>query len=130
MAPLPSGLSLFIHLGVILVAWVLGLFGITRARKKENQDTELLTSRDFARVVSVQIVAMLVLVVMGTLMTTFFLVAIQTGIREGANEPHRVFLKKTAGDVSDAIANIPGPFTFEAKYEKEVSVSNYVEISR
>jgi hypothetical protein len=130
MAPIPSGLSLFIHLGIIAIAWVFGLLGITRARKKENYDAELITTRDFARAVSVQVVAMLVLVVMGTLMTTFFFVAIQTGIREGASEPHRVFIKKTAGDVSDAIANIPGPFTFEASYEKENAVPNYVELSR
>jgi len=116
MMPLPSGLSLFIHLGIIFVAWFLGLFGISRLYKKEVQDSKSYIAA--AQRISTRVLSLLILAVIGTLMTVFLFIALQTGFREGAREPHRVFISNSREEIGKYMSSVPDMLQYRAEYEK------------
>jgi len=114
MTPLPfSGLSLIVHLGVIGIAYVAGLFGIERKRKKgwETEGALPVVLGAVKPIISIAILGFI-----GTITAGFILTAITTGITSGANEPQRVFIKELFLDVKEG--NLIQFFESHMEYQK------------
>ena len=90
-----SGLSFIIHLIVIAVATAFGsLFGKKGGVvKKEQADISLITS------VSKQALSILIIIVVSSFMFLSFFTALKTGVREGMDEPHIVYIREELGNV-------------------------------
>ena len=81
-----SGLSLVIHLVVIAVASVFKKGGGATQRVTTQQ---ILKHKTFKHVLSICI-----LIVVSSFMLLSFAIAVKTGIREGANEPHMIYVRQ------------------------------------
>lgn len=96
-----SGLSLFIHLFIILFAKVLGLFGIGNGQSQKPAVKTYTSEPEFDEepgmllAVSKSVISVFILISMFTASIGFVTIAIQTGLREGAREPQRSFIEKT-----------------------------------
>lgn len=114
MSPLPfSGLSLIIHLGIIVFAFIAGLFGFDRKRKKGFADMGIASP---VVQVAKPIISLIILGFVGSITALFIFTAVNTGIESGANEPQRIFVEEVYRDIEEG--NIKSFFESHLKYQK------------
>lgn len=84
-----SGLSLIVHLTIIGISKIINLF---RRADKDSMKFKEARTQTSARRIANNALSVLVITVIATLMMFSFGVALETGIREGSNEPHIEYL--------------------------------------
>lgn len=101
-----SGLSLITHLLVIGFASVFGLL----FKKKSDTEVKGVLEETQTRMVLKYILSIFILVAVSSLMLLSFVIAVKTGLREGVNEPHMIYVREGLEDAAaiqeaDARAN-------------------------
>jgi hypothetical protein len=127
--PPSSGLSLIIHSLIIGVA----CFGRILGRHVPHNVSEAVTFEVPEQIMDpckrALSIAIIVVLVIATIVFTG--TAITTGIREGAQEPHVLFLGKVLGTTGDyvrsGVMSIPTLFTEQMTYVRKVS---YLDFTR
>ena len=114
MTPLPfSGLSLIVHLGIIAIAYIAGLFGFTRKRKKGwNKEGNVAIAISTLKPVA----SLLILGFVGAITLSFIWTALSTGYTSGADEPQRMFVEEVYRDIEEG--NMKSFFESHLKYQK------------
>jgi hypothetical protein len=98
LIPLPfSGLSLLMHLGIIVFATGASMLGYSRG------SLEVIYERyQLNRFVPLKpALCALALIFIGIVTILFFFTAIGTGIESGQDEPHRIFMKEVVREIGE-----------------------------
>lgn len=91
LTPLPfSGLSLLVHLGVIALATLAGLLGLSRRKRVKKP----MLKHTAVRVTLNAIASILIIGFIGGITLLFIYTALVTGFQSGADEPQRVFIEQ------------------------------------